>query len=170
MDARGRHHQRHHQRGGEAVRGHVAQHDADPAAAQTAEGVEVAAHRVRRIAARRHLGVALEHGRRGQQLELEIVRQLELSPQPLLARRSRSTSRAFSTAAPIWLATAVTSFRSPRVNRSPPIRSVRLMTPTQRSGAARRAIADRHAQERLPPIAPRLAAVGGRRRPAATGS
>ena len=74
---------------------------------------------------------------------------------------SRSTSRAFSTAAPIWLATAVTSLRSLSVKRSPPSRSVRLMTPTQRSGDSRRAIADRHAEERLAPVSSR--GVGSRR-------
>ena len=67
------------------MRRHVAQHDADPAAAEPGEGVEVAAHRVGREAARRHLGVALQHAGRREQLELEVVRQLELVAEPLLA-------------------------------------------------------------------------------------
>ena len=84
MDAGGGQHQRHHQRGGEAVRGDVAQHHADPAAAQPGEGVEVAAHRLRRQASRGDLRVAVQHRRRRQQLELEVVRQLQLAPEPLL--------------------------------------------------------------------------------------
>ena len=55
-------------------------------AAQAAEGVEVAAHRVGRQASRGDLGVALEHRGRRQELELEIVGQLELPLQPLLLR------------------------------------------------------------------------------------
>ena len=88
VDARGRHHQRHHQSGGEPVRGHVAQHDANPAPSQATEGVEVTPDRVGRQTSRRHLGVSLKHGRRGQQLQLEIVRQLQLSLQPLLLQVS----------------------------------------------------------------------------------
>ena len=134
VDARGRHHQRHHQRRREAVRGHVAQHDAHPAAAEPGEGVEVAAHRVRRDSSapppRRRPAAPPGDG---SSLSWRSCASSS-SWRSRCCVRSRSTSRAFSTAAPIWLATAVTSFRSLRVKRSPPSRSVRLMTPTQRSG------------------------------------
>ena len=43
--------------------------------------------------------------------------------------KSFATNVAFSIAAPIWFAMAATSLRSPAVNASAPIRSVRLMTP-----------------------------------------
>ena len=57
-------------------------------APQPAEGVEVTADRVGRKAPGRDLGVSLKHGRRRQQFELEIVRQLQLSLQPLLLQVS----------------------------------------------------------------------------------
>ena len=61
VDARCSHDQRHDQRGREAVRRHVAQHHADPALPQPAEGVEVAAHRIGRHASGRHLRIAVQH-------------------------------------------------------------------------------------------------------------
>ena len=86
VDAGGGHHQRHHQRRGEPVRGDVAQHDADTPAAQPREGVEVAADRLGGQASGGHLGVPVQHRGRRQQLELEIVGQLQLPAEPLLAQ------------------------------------------------------------------------------------
>ena len=75
------------------MRGDVAQHHAHPAAAQPGEGVEVAAHRFGRETSRRHFGVAVEHRGRGKQLELEVVRQLELAADLLLAEIALDQAR-----------------------------------------------------------------------------
>ena len=82
------HHERHDQRRPEAVVRDVAEHDAHAIAVQPEQIVEVAAHRIGRQAAGRHLGVA-QHRWRGEQLELEVVGQLELAAHPLLPEVAR---------------------------------------------------------------------------------
>ena len=66
------------------MRGHVAQHDADPSLRKAEEGVEVAPHRGHRDAAHRDPRLALEHGRLGHEPELQVVREGELVLEPLL--------------------------------------------------------------------------------------
>ena len=62
------------------------------------------------------------------------MRQRQLVLESLLLALARGQPRVLI-AAPIWLATAVTSFRSRGVKRSESSESVRLMTPMQRAGA-----------------------------------
>ena len=86
VDARGRHHECHDQGGAEAVARHVADHHADAVAAQVQQVVEVAAHRLGLAAARPDVGARGDDEGRRQQLELQVVRQLQLAPHPLLAQ------------------------------------------------------------------------------------
>ena len=73
------HHERHDQGGAEAVTRHVADHHADAVGAEVEQVIEVSPHRLGLAAARGHVDARRHHERRGEQLELEIARQLELA-------------------------------------------------------------------------------------------
>ena len=133
------------------MRRDVAQHHPDPSAAEPAEGVEVAADRIRRQASRRHLGVAVQHRGRGEQLELEIVRQLQLPAEPLLPRVALDQPGVLHRGADLvghrgdQLAVA----RREAVAADPVGEIDDADAAERRAG---RAIADGHAQEGLPPV------------------
>ena len=89
VDGRRAHGERHDERGREAVARDVADHHPDPAAGETEEVIEVAAHRFGGNAARRHLRQPTELPERREELELEVVGELHLAHQPLLPKARR---------------------------------------------------------------------------------
>lgn len=94
VNACGREHLRGDQRRREAVGCDVAEHRADAATTESREGVEITTDRFRRIRTHGNIGVAVQHGWRGHQPHLKVMRQMQFLLEPFPVGLARAEAGA----------------------------------------------------------------------------